>query len=57
MKDIKRQLKKELSELVNHIKMNTRNKQKHAKTQHKIKRLQDNQQLLLRQIEQLSKII
>ena len=57
MKDINQQLKKELSELINKIKIDTRNKQKHAKTQRKIERLQKNQQLLLQHIEQLSKII
>jgi hypothetical protein len=57
MLDINQELKSELSKLVNNIKMNSQNKQKHLKTQQKIKKLQQNQKLLLQRIEQLSKMI
>ena len=57
MRDINQELKSELSKLVNNIKMNSQNKQKHLKTQQKIKKLQQNQKLLLQRIEHLSKMI
>ena len=57
MQDVNKELKSELSKLVNNMKMNTRNKQKHIKTQQKIKALQKHQRLLLQQIEHLSKLI
>ena len=57
MRDVNKELKIELSKLINNMKMNTRNKQKHIKTEQKIKTLQKNQLLLLQRIEQLSDII
>ena len=57
MRDVNKQLKSELSKLVNNMKMSTRNKQKHIRTQQKIKTLQKQQHLLLERIEQLSNIV
>jgi|APSaa5957512535_1039671.scaffolds.fasta_scaffold500360_2 hypothetical protein len=57
MRDVNKQLKSELSKLVNNMKMSTRNKQKHIRTQQKIKTLQKNQLLLLQRIEHLSNMV